>query len=107
MFFKKNKPPISVSEVKLQKQYIFMYENFIVASQHKLILILEQTGSEIDTLQFDFLAFKYGYPNDEVSHPLSKYGMGVYGFYKVDNSPWLAEIIKDNRQHSRHSEEMF
>ena len=107
MLFKKENLTISVTEVRLSKDYAFMYENFIVSSQHKLFLLLEQTDNIIDTLQFDSLIYKYGYPNDEISHPLSKYGLGSYGLFRVDNSPWVTELRNNNRQHHRHSDSSF
>lgn len=107
MLFKKDNPTITVTEVMLKKKYSFMYENFVVSSQQKLLLLLERTDKSIDALQFDFLIYKYGYPNDEVSHPLSKYGLGFYGLYKVNNSPWLTELLENNRQHQRHIEGSF
>jgi len=107
MLFKKENLTISVTEVRLSKDYAFMYENFIVSSQHKLFLLLEQTDNIIDTLQFDSLIYKYGYPNDEISHPLSKYGLGSYGLFRVDNSPWVTELKNNNRQHHRHSDRSF
>ncbi len=84
-----------------------MYENFVFSSQHRLFLILEKIGEQIEALQFDFVAYKYGHPNDELSHPLSQYGLGHYGLFKVDNSPWIAEILNSNRQHPRHSDHIF
>ena len=107
MLFNKDESSISISEVQLKKDYPFMYENFVFSSQQNLFLILEKTGDFIDALQFDFLIYKYGYPNDEVGHPLSKYGLGFYGLYKVDNSPWTIEIMENNQQHPRHSNNMF
>lgn len=107
MLFKKDYTTIKVTEVSLSKDYAFMYENFIVSSQQKLILLLEQTDNLIDVLQFDSLVYKYGYPNDEVSHPLSKYGLGTYGLFNVTNSPWVTELRDHNRQHSRHTDSSF
>jgi hypothetical protein len=107
MLFKKGNNTISVIEVNLSKDYAFMYENFIVSSQHKLLLLLEQADNVIDTLQFDSLIYKYGYPNDEVSHPLSKYGLGSYGLFQVTNSPWVTELRDNNRQHHRHTDSSF
>ena len=107
MPFKKDNNTIRVTEVNLSKDYAFMYENFIVSSQHKLLLLLEQTDNVIDTLQFDSLIYKYGYPNDEVSHPLSKYGLGSYGLFQVANSPWVTELRDNNRQHHKHNDSSF
>lgn len=84
-----------------------MYENFVVSSQQKLFLLLEQVDDVIDTLQFDFLIYKYGYPNDEVSHPLSKFGVGSYGLFQVNNSPWVTELRNNNRQHHRQTDTSF
>lgn len=39
-------------------------------SQHELFLLLKKRDDHIDALKFDFLVYKYGYPNDEVGHPL-------------------------------------
>jgi len=107
MLFKKDSIAVSVTGVSLSKDYAFMYENFIVSSQQKLFLLLEQTNGLIDCLQFDFLIYKYGYPNDEVSHPLSKYGLGSYGLFQVINSPWVTELRDNNRQHHRHTDSSF
>lgn len=51
------------------------------------------------------LQSKFGYPNDEVlaGHPLYKYGLGAYAFYKITNSPWIAELQKMNSVHPKHS----
>jgi len=106
MLFKKENT-ITVAEVGLKKDYAFMYENFIVASQQKLYLLLEQTDDVIESLQFDALIYKYGYPNDEVSHPYTKFGLGSYGLFKVDNSPWITELKENNRQHHRHTDSSF
>lgn len=107
MPFEKNNPTITVTEISLKKDYAFMYENFVVSSQQKLFLLLEQVDDVIDTLQFDFLIYKYGYPNDEVSHPLSKFGVGSYGLFQVNNSPWVTELRNNNRQHHRQTDTSF
>ena len=96
-----------MTEVILKGQYKFMYENFIVATQHEVYLLLQARGDTIDALKFSSIQFKYGYPNDEVGHPLSKYGLGSYGLFEVKNSPWLQEIINNNRSHSRHIDDIF
>lgn len=106
MIFKK-KDVITVTGVSLKKKYAFKYENFIVASQQKLYLLLEQNENVIDALKFDASIYKYGYPNDELSHPYEKYGLGSYGLFKVENSPWVTELKEANRQHYRHADSMF
>ena len=56
-----------VVEVVLRKNYRFMYENFVIATQGDLYLLLEKSGGMVDALKFDFSIFKYGSPNDEVA----------------------------------------
>lgn len=107
MFFKKKNPAVQVNAVSLNKDYAFMYENFIISGQRDLYLLLEQTDDVIDLLHFEFLVYKYGYPNDEVSHPLSDQGLYAYGLYEVMHSPWITELKDHNRQHHRHTDSSF
>jgi hypothetical protein len=90
-----------VLEISLNKKYKFMYENFVVSTQHHVYLLLEKSGDEIFGLKFNSSVYKYGYPNDEVGHPLSQFGLARYGFYEVRNSPWVLEIRGNNRSHPR------
>ena len=99
-----------VIEIKLNKHYRFMYENFVLATQSAVYLLLAKSGDRVDVLKFDrHTIFRYGAPNDEVrgSHPLSKFGLGFYGLYQVSHSPWVQEIIAANRIHPRHSDQLF
>lgn len=103
--FKNNTP--NVEEIILQKDFPFMYENFVFSTQHKLYLLLEEKDGLIDALTFDIIACKYGYPNDEIAHPLQKHGLGFYGFFEVHNSPWIQETLNLNRQHPSHHDKNF
>lgn len=98
-----------VKEFPLKKQYHFMYENFVLATQSDIYLFLEKNGPTVEAIRFDFAIVKYGHPNDEVrgGHPLSKHGLGFYGLYEVTNSPWIDEIRISNRVHPRHSDSLF
>jgi len=107
MLFKKDTPTIDIKEVTLKKKYPFMYENFVVSSQRTLYVLLEESNDKIDALKFDLILFKYGYPNDEVSHPLDKFGLGSYGFFEVANSEWIKEIRNINKSHPRHTDSLF
>lgn len=71
-----------------------MYENFIISTQHELYLLLDESNGTVSALKFDFLIYKYGIPNDEGlgAHPMAKFGLGFYGLYQVDNSPWIIEL---------------
>ncbi|GEM_PF-1694244 len=107
MLFKKDKPAVTVTEVSLKKRYKFMYENFIVSSQQNLFLLLEKNDDKIDAIEFNFSIYKYGYPNDEIGHPLSQYGLGFYGIYIVHNSPWIEELRSLNSAHPRHDDSSY
>ena len=98
-----------VREVSLQRDYHFMYDNFVIATQSSTYLVLERIDDLIHVLKFDTRALKYGSPNDEArsGHPLSKYGPLLYGLYEVENSPWISEQVKANRVHDRHQDSMF
>jgi hypothetical protein len=98
-----------VNEIKLRKDYKFMYENFLISGQADLYLLLEESEGLIDTLRFNFLIYKYGYPNDEAigAHPMAKYGLGFYGFFEVLNSPWIIELQNSNGIHPKHNMSMY
>ena len=98
-----------VSEVKLSRDYSFMYENFVLLTQHAAYLLLEKNDDVILALHFDSPYSKYCGPNDEAhgGHPLAKYGLGFYGLFEVENSPWIEEMMVANRIHPRHSNSLF
>ncbi|WP_117175855.1 hypothetical protein [Mariniflexile rhizosphaerae] len=96
-----------VTEIKLDKHFRFMYSNFVISSQQKLYLILARKENDLDVIEFDFSIYKYGYPNDEVGHPLMKYGLGFYGFYEVENSKWIEELRLNNSYHSSHMDSIY
>lgn len=102
-------PTPKVVEITLKKHYDFMYENFVVATQHDVYLLLEKHGETVDILRFDSANLKYGSPNDEArgGHPLARYGLGFYGLFEVQNSPWIKEMMLANRVHPSHSDSMF
>lgn len=91
----KKRSSISVTEVKLSRNYSFMYENFVLLTQHDVYLFLERVGDNTLALHFDSPYCKYGGPNDEAhaGHPLAQYGLGLYGLYLVENSPWIHEMM--------------
>lgn len=95
-----------VSEEKISKSYKFMYENFVISTQHYLYLLLRKDEEGIRCIKFASSIYKYGYPNDEVGHPLMEHGLGIYGFYHVENSAWIAEIRDQNRSHHRDSDSL-
>ncbi|MCG9745651.1 hypothetical protein [Shewanella sp. Isolate8] len=102
------KKPI-VKEIELSREYDFSYENFVLATQHEIYLLIEKSEGLIYGIKFKSRQVKYGGPNDEARgrHPLIKYGLGFYGFFEVENSPWIKEQIKLNKVHTRHSNSLF
>jgi hypothetical protein len=52
---------------------------------------------------------KEGGPNDEAlgGHPLYRYGLKHYSIHRVENSPWLHELERQNSVHPSHSAERF
>lgn len=105
----KKEPKISISKVPLSRDYSFMYENFVLLTQKDAYLLLEKSDDKVYALHFDSPHCKYGGPNDEAhgGHPLAKHGLGLYGLFAVENSPWIQERMIANRVHPRHSNAMF
>ncbi len=103
----KSKPKII--EIEISEKYKFMYENFLISTQNDTYLMLEEKDGVIDALKFKGSTIKYGSPNDEGrgAHPLTKHGSLTYGFYEVENSPWIKEQMVGNRCHPRHKDSMF
>lgn len=99
----------SVHQVELSREYSFMYENFVIATQAATYILLERNGTSIHALRFDSPNCKYGGPNDEAhaGHPLTKYGLGIYGLDEVENSPWIAEMKTANQVHPNHNDALF
>jgi len=99
----------AVKEIQLQKEYRFMYENFIISSQQILYLLVEENNGVVDALKFNFSIYKYGYPNDEAlgAHPMAKFGLKWYSLFEVENSPWIEELKNSNRVHHRHSDSLY
>jgi hypothetical protein len=99
-----------VLEVKLQRPYGFMYEHFAVLTQGDAYLLLESSGDSIFAIQFSGVReSRYGGPNDEAhgAHPLTKHGLGAYGFFEVKQSPRIRELMIGNRVHPSHSDSLF
>ncbi|ODW54628.1 hypothetical protein BBL88_12100 [Vibrio parahaemolyticus] len=98
-----------IIELDLSHEYKFMYENFVIATQSDTYLLLEQRNELIHALKFLGATIRYGSPNDEGrgAHPLTKLSSLLYGFYEVKHSPWIREQMIGNRQHPRHSDDLF
>jgi hypothetical protein len=48
---------------------------------------------------------KEGGPNDETlsGHPLYRYGLKHYSIHRIENSPWLQDLERQNSVHPAHS----
>jgi hypothetical protein len=65
--------------------------------------------------KFALITFRGGYgireggPNDETldGHPLYRYGLKHYSIHRVENSPWLQQLERQNSVHPDHSAERF
>lgn len=100
-------PSQYAKEILLEKEFKFMYENFIFSSQRRLILLLEEKNGIIESLSFNFKVFKYGYPNDEVGLPSNISGVANYGISEVFNSKWIEELKANNRSHFQHNDSFY
>ena len=85
-------PNQNATKIELEKDYDFMYENFIVSSQQNLYVLLEENDGILELLNFEFKIYKYGYPNDEVGLPSKIKGIEIYGISEVHNSEWIKEL---------------
>lgn len=94
-------------KITLEKEYDFMYENFVVSSQQNLFVFLEENNGIIEALNFEFIVYKYGYPNDEVGLPSKIPGVEIYGISQVFNSIWIEELITNNQSHSKNSNSLY
>lgn len=54
-------------------------------------------------------AFSLGVPNDEALHGHRLWGKGLqyYSFHEVIGSDWIADMMRRNRVHHRHSDNLF
>ncbi len=102
-------PIPKVIEIVLSKHYRFMYDNFVIVTQHESYLLLERENDAVSVLHFDSPQLRYGSPNDEArgGHPLANYGLGSYGLFEVFNSPWIRDQMIANRVHHRHTDNLF
>ncbi|MFT3796659.1 hypothetical protein [Flavobacterium sp.] len=104
---KMESPNENAKPVRLEKEYEFMHEGFILSSQRKLYLLLKENNATIEALRFDFKIYQFGYPNDEVGLPSKTPGVALYAFSEVFNSNWIKRLKKNNRSHSSHSDDLY
>ncbi|MBO9647284.1 MAG: hypothetical protein J7605_02140 [Variovorax sp.] len=67
-------------------------------------------GHEVALVHFPLMStFRLGSPNDEAlgGHPLAKFGLKYYSVHRVENSPWIADMERQNSVHPRHDKTRF
>lgn len=85
-------------------------EAIIFATETQLFLRYQTDNRETAVIHFPLVRiFKFGAPNDEAlgGHPLTKVGLRSYQVYRVDHSPWVAELDRQNAVHPRHDRARF
>ncbi|MFT3796584.1 hypothetical protein [Flavobacterium sp.] len=100
-------PDQHAKPISLEKDYEFMYDNFVISNQQNLFVLLQEKDGVIDALNFEFTVYKYGYPNDEVGLLSKIPGIEYYEFCQVFNSKWVKELMLNNRTHTRHNDSLF
>lgn len=82
----------------------------VFATETQLFLCYHADNQQLAVIQFPLVkVFKFGSPNDEAlgGHPLTKLGLGAYQVNRIDHSPWIAELERQNAVHSRHDRALF
>lgn len=85
-------------------------EAIIFATETQLFLRYQTNNREIAVIHFPLVKIlKFGSPNDEAlgGHPLTKVGLRSYQVSRVDHSPWVAELERQNAVHPRHDRAQF
>jgi hypothetical protein len=85
-------------------------EAVIFADESSLLLRYTTANDAVAIIKFPLVSiFKFGSPNDEAlgGHPLSSKGLKFYSVYRVDNSPWIDDLEKQNSVHHRHDKKRF
>jgi hypothetical protein len=99
-----------INEIKLKREYKFMYEGFIISTQYDTYLFLDAEAEITYGLKFNLsYIYKFGYPNDEVlgAHELYKNGLPFYSICEVINSPWIQSLKEMNKIHPMHNDNLF
>ena len=82
----------------------------VVATGSKLIVGYGTGEDEFAVVSFPMSTnLKVGGPNDEAlhGHPLYAFGLKHYSIHRIENSPWLHELERQNSVHSRHVAQWF
>ena len=80
----------------------------LLVDEHKVYLIFyTQIESKIAVVNFSYYdIFKFGIPSDEdiPGHPYAKFGVVPYSAYVVNDSEWIVDLDKMNKENTRYSQ---
>jgi hypothetical protein len=83
----------------------------VVADEYALELsyAIARAGGKAFVSFTDPLIHRFGAPNDEArsGHPLFNLGLQHYAALEVLNSPWIAELARQNEVHPKHSPGLY
>lgn len=85
-------------------------EAVVFATETQLFVRYQADNAEIAVIHFPLVKiFKFGSPNDEAlgGHPLAKLGLRFYQVNRIEHSPWVAELERQNNRHPRHDRASF
>jgi len=85
-------------------------EAVVFANDSSLLLRYTTANDAIAIIKFPLVSiFKFGAPNNEAlgGHPLCSKGLKWYSVHRVENSPWIEELEKQNSVHHRHDKQRF
>ncbi len=70
----------------------------------------DQLARNVSWVRFDsVVASLFGPPNDEAlhGHPLWGRGLEFYAFHRVEDSGWIADLMKGNHVHPSHQDDVW
>jgi hypothetical protein len=79
-------------------------------AKRKLVICYGTGDERIAVVSFPLWHdLKMGGPNDEAlnGHPLYEFGLQPYSIHRIDNSPWLQELERQNAVHPLHNRDRF
>jgi hypothetical protein len=85
-------------------------EALVFATETELLLRYATANDAVAIIKFPLVRiFKFGSPNDEAlgGHSLYSKGLKFYRVHRVENSPWIDALEKQNSVHPRHDKQRF
>ena len=80
-----------------------------VAARGSRLAVCYGSDERFVVLALPYSDMKMGGPNDETlnGHPLYEFGLKHYSIHRIENSPWLQELERQNSVHPRHTSAWF